>query len=145
MPLIDREIIPWLRLGHGLYNTTIIILFFPQAWMGLRIRRARKAGAPIPIEAVKKHRQRGPVLALLGIIGFFIGLTVVTLDQRNYLEYWQHLVNGSAIVMLLAATYAISKKIKGPDSPYRVPHFIIGIILLVLYLYEALLGAGILF
>jgi uncharacterized membrane protein len=87
----------------------------------------------------------GPVLTVLGIAGFFAGLTVITLDERNYLEYWHHLFTGLTIVLLLGVTYYLSKWIKGPDSPYRTPHFVIGIVILCLYLLEALLGVGILF
>lgn len=146
MPLIDREIIPWLKLTHGLYNTTVIILFFYQARLGITIRSRRKANAPLPTGEVKRHRKMGPVLTVLGIIGFFAGLTVVTLDEQSrYLEYWHHLFTGLAIILLLAAAYFVSKRIKGPDSPYRTPHYVIGILILCLYLLEAFLGLGVLF
>lgn len=145
MSLIGKEIVPWLRLVHGAYNSAVLLLFFRQAWLGFTIRRMRKMKAPLPLDAVKRHRKRGPVLTALGVIGFFAGLTVVTLDERNYLEYWHHLFNGLAIVLLLLVTYRLSKRIKGPDSPYRTPHFVIGILILYLYLVEAFLGIGILF
>lgn len=145
MSLIDKEIISWLRLGHGLYNSIVILLFLRQGWLGLAIRRARKAKAPLPLKAIKKHRKSGPVLTVLGVLGFFIGLTLVTLDERNYLEYWHHLFTGLAIVLLLLATYRLSRKIAGPDSPHRTPHFAIGVAILCLYLVEAFLGVGILF
>ena len=144
MSLIDKEILSWLRLGHGLYNSAVILLFFYQARLGLRIRKARKVKAPVPVNAVRRHRKMGPVLTVLGISGFFIGLTLVTLDERNYLEYWHHLFTGLAIVLLLLATYRVSKKIAGPDSPHRTPHFAIGVVILCLYLIEAFLGVGIL-
>ena len=145
MPLIDKELIPWLRLGHGLYNSLVILLFLYQGWLGLRIRRARLAGAPLPVGAVRRHRKMGPVLAVLGIIGFSAGLVVVTLGERRYMENWHHLFTGLAIVLLLAATYHISRKIKGPDSSYRNTHLALGIAIICLYLLEAFLGIGILF
>ena len=144
MPLISKELIPWLRLGHGLYNSLVILSFFYQASLGLMIRRARKANAPLPLTAIWRHRKLGPVLATMGIIGFFIGLTVVTLDTRNYLEFWPHLFTGFAIVLLLISTYLLSKRIKGPDAPVRNLHLSVGIAIICLYLLEAFLGIGIL-
>jgi hypothetical protein len=60
------------------------------------------------------------------------------------LEYTSHFFTGFAIALLLVTTWAVSRKIKGPDSRYRTPHFIVGIAILGLYLVEAVLGLGIL-
>ena len=145
MPLINKELIPWLRLGHGVYNSLVILSFFYQARLGVVIRRARKANAPLPLTAIRRHRKLGPILATMGIIGFFIGLTVVTLGDRQYLDNWPHLFTGMTIALLLAATYHISRKIKGPAPSFRNMHLTLGITILCLYLVEAFLGIGILF
>lgn len=144
MEPINKELIPWLRLGHGLYNSLVILAFFYQARLGVVIRRARKANAPLPLTAIRRHRKMGPILATMGVIGFFIGLTVVTLGDRLYLEHWHHLFTGLAIVLLLIYTYTLSKRIKGPDVPVRNLHLGVGIAILCLYLFEAFLGIGIL-
>lgn len=142
--MIDKDMLPWLRLAHGLYNSTVIFLFFFQAAMGLSIRSARRSGRPLPVAAARRHRKLGPVLEILGIAGFLAGLTIVTLGERNYLEHWHHLFIGAAIVSLIVVTVRVSSRISGPDSPLRAVHFRLGIAILALYVLEALLGIGIL-
>jgi hypothetical protein len=51
---------------------------------------------------------------------------------------------GCLIVLCLVTTVVLSRNIKGPDSPYRTPHFILGIAILCLYLIEVVLGIGVL-
>lgn len=143
-PLIDRQLLAALRLGHAAFNTSVLLLFLYQAKLGLSIRRARKAGATLPFPAIKRHRKMGPILAVLGVLGFCAGIGLVLLDTGNILEFPPHLFGGIGIVALLCTSYVLSRFIKSPDSPYRTPHFIVGILLLVLYVLEALLGLGVL-
>ncbi len=143
-PLIDRQLLSSLRLVHGGYNTLAALLFFYHASLGVRIRRARRAHGPLPFTLIKRHRKGGPVLVVLGIVGFFIGFTLVLLDSGNLLQFPYHFLVGCAIVLSLTATFILSRKIKGPDSPYRTPHFHLGIAILCLYAVEVLLGLGVL-
>ena len=142
-PLIDKHLLADLRPVHGVYNTIVMLLFLYQGWLGLRIRRERRARAPLPIPVVKRHRRMGPVLVILGGLGFLEGLTLVLLDTGKVLEFPPHLFTGLTIVVLLIATYKISRDIKGPDSPYRTPHFILGIAILCLYLVNVVIGLGV--
>ncbi len=143
-PLISRQLLSSLRLVHGGYNLSVALLFFYHASLGIRIRRARRAGGPLPFGLIKRHRKGGPILAGLGIAGFFIGFTLVLLDSGRVIAYPSHLIVGTFIVLSLIATFAISRKIKGLDSPYRTPHFHLGMIILCLYLIEVFLGLGVL-
>ena len=142
-PLIDRQLLADLRPVHGVYNTIVMLLFLYQGWLGLRIRRDRRVRAPLPVPVVKRHRRMGPVLAILGGIGFLEGLTLVLLDTGRVLDFPPHLFTGLTIVVLLIATYKISRDIKGPDSPYRTPHFILGVAILCLYLANVVIGLGV--
>lgn len=144
-PLIDKELLLGLRWVHAFYNGAILLLFFYHGWLGGKIRSGRKAKVPLPFPAIKRHRKMGPVLVILGVTGFFIGFTLVMLHTGNLLEYPLHFFTGLLIVTLLVTTWTLSRNIKGPDSPYRTPHFIVGIAILCLYLVEAVLGLGILF
>ena len=144
-PLIDIRLLSNLRLAHGIYNTCVMLLFFYHAWIGFAIRRARKAKAPLPFHYIKRHRKMGPVLTVLGIIGFLIGLTLVLIHTGHVLKFPSHLFIGLALVALLLATYTLSRKIKGLDSAHRTPHMFLGITILCLYLIEVVLGIGILF
>ena len=144
-PLIGRQLLLNLRWVHAFYNGVVLLLFFYHGWLGATIRRARRAKAPLPFAAIKRHRKMGPFLVILGVTGFFIGFTLILLHTGNVLEYPPHFFTGLAIVILLMTTWAVSRKIKGPDSPYRTPHFAVGIAILCFYLSEAVLGLGILF
>jgi hypothetical protein len=144
-PLIDKQLLSSLRLVHGSYNFLVMLLFFYHGWLGITIRRARKSKAPLPLAAIKRHRKTGPVLAIMGGFGFLIGFTLILLDTGNVLEFPSHFLVGCTIVLCLLSTFLISRKIKGPDSPYRIPHFVLGITILCLYLIEVFLGIGVLF
>ncbi len=143
-PLIDRSLLSYLRLVHGSYNTIVMALFFYHARLGVTIRRARRAHTPLPFQTIKRHRKGGPVLAGLSVFGFCIGLTLVVLDTGNVLEYPPHFLAGLTIVLCIIGTFIISRRIKGPDSPYRTPHFILGIAILCLYVIEVFFGLGVL-
>lgn len=144
-PLIDRQLLADLRPLHGVYNAMVMLGFLYQAQLGLGIRRARRSQTAPPFPAIRRHRKMGPVLAVLGGIGFLEGLTLVLLDTGNVLEYPPHIVTGILIVILLITTYKISGDIKGPDSPSRTPHFVLGVIILCLYVANVLIGIGVLF
>jgi hypothetical protein len=138
-------LIQYVKLLHGFYNALVLFLFFYQAWLGLTIRRTRRSKAPFPVASVKRHRKAGPVLAILGGLGFLVGLTLVLMDTGRILEYPLHLCVGLVIVPLLISAFIVSRKIKGPDSPFRMPHFILGMCILLLYVIQSFLGLGILF
>lgn len=141
---MDRQIIVYLKLLHGSYNSIVMLLFIYQLWTGLRIRKERTSGTR-SFDAIKKHRKFGPVLALLGLAGFFIGLAVVYLDKGHVMKYPMHFTAGAAIAFLIAAAYFFSRKITTEDRTWRTFHFITGVILVCLYPLQALLGLGILF
>jgi hypothetical protein len=121
-----------------------MLLFLYQGRLGFRIRRDRREHAPLSLPVIKRHRRAGPVLAMMGGLGFFAGLTLVLLDTGNVLEYQLHFFTGLSIVVLLIATYRISRDIKGPDSPFRTTHFALGVAILCLYLVNMFLGIGVL-
>ncbi len=134
-----------LKIMHGVYNFVVMCLFFYQGGLGLSIRRARRAAAPFPVGAVRRHRKNGPALAILAGLGVLTGLTLVLIDTGKLLEYPPHLFVGLSIGLLVLSTFRVSRKIKGPASPFRTPHLVLGIGILVLYLAQSFLGLGVLF
>lgn len=142
-PSLIRLIIPWLALGHGVFNCVLMLLFFYQAWLGLAIRKARITYTPAPHVVVRRHRKTGPVLAILGTIGFLAGILIVLIDKGKLFEYPLHFFMGLVIVLCLGATYYISLRIKTQDSAYRNPHRAIGILMLCVYPIQSLLGLSI--
>lgn len=143
-PLIDKQLLVILRPVHGAYNVIVTLLFLYQGRLGFRIRRDRRARAPLPVPVIKRHRRMGPVLMIMGMLGFLDGLTLVLLDTGKVLQFPPHLFTGLTIIVLLIATYKISRDIKGPGSPYRTPHFAFGSVILCLYLVDVIIGIGVL-
>jgi hypothetical protein len=134
----------YLKILHGTYNILIMLLFFYQGWLGLKIRRERKAGGQRDFSVIRKHRKFGPFLVLLGILGFLAGLVLVVIDTGHLIEYPLHLTVGLVLACLITAIYIIAKKIKGIDSPLRNLHFTMGSILVGLYLVQCFIGLGVL-
>lgn len=143
-PLIDQGLLVNLRLVHGSYNSCMLLLFICHGWLGLSIRQARLQHAALPMQAVRRHRRLGPILASMGGLGFMTGLTLVLLDRGSVLAFPLHLLVGVVLVTLLAATYLVSRKIRGADPAWRALHFALGIAILCVYLVEVFLGLGIL-
>ena len=141
-PLISRELIAMFKLAHGLFNLSLLLLFIYHARNGLLIRRARTAKTSLPLQAIKKHRRMGPLLAMLGAAGFSAGLILVMLDTGNIFTYPLHLLVGLAILLLLFFTYRVSKAIAGPSAPARDLHYRLGLVILALYLVNVVLGIG---
>jgi hypothetical protein len=131
------------KLAHGSFNSLLALTFFYQAWMGLRIRSGRKRGEPRPV-VVKRHRRIGPFLVVLGVLGFCLGLTLVLIDKGRVLVYPLHLAVGALIVLFLLGQYAVSRKIKGAESPWRTPHLAIGVGIVLLYVFQILVGLSVL-
>ncbi len=131
------------KLVHGSFNALLALVFFYQAGMGLAIRRGRKTGEP-RVKAMRRHRRLGPYLVVLGIFGFCAGLILVIIDKGRVLEYPLHLAVGAMIVLFLIGQYAVSRRIKGMESPWRTPHLCIGVGIVLLYVLQIVVGIGVL-
>ena len=142
--MIAREWVDLLRILHGAFNALVALAFLYQGWLGLKIRKAGKTGDAKDFNTIKRHRGNGPVLVLLGILGYFAGATLVHIDKGHFLEYRAHHLVGLSIVILLSITFLVSRKIKGPVSPWRTPHFLLGLAILGAYLVQLLMGLNIL-
>ena len=142
--MIDRQLVAYLKVVHAVFNTLLMLAFFSQAWMGLKIRSARKAGRPLPLPDIKRHRKTGPVLVLLGVTGLVSGMTLILLDTGDPLKYLFHLGNGTALISSMGATLFVSRKIAGTAVRARDLHFGIGGFILCVYIVQFVSGLSIL-
>jgi hypothetical protein len=143
-PPAVRQIIPWLALGHGIFNTLVMCCFCYQGWLGHVIRRHRLAGTRTPLPVVRRHRRFGPWLAGLGCAGFFAGLSLVVIDQGKVVAYPLHFSLGLALILTQVAAWAVSRKIKGSGAGGRSLHRLLGILILCLYPVQVFVGLGVL-
>ena len=142
--MIAREWMDYLRLAHGSYNAIVTLFFLYQGWLGLRIRKERTGGGRRDFSVIRRHRNIGPPLVLLGILGYLAGATLVCADKGHLFEFPYHAVTGAGIAVFLAVTFLVSRKIKGPLSPWRTPHLILGIAIIGAYVLQLFLGLNIL-
>jgi len=144
--MIEKELVAYLKLVHGLFNSLVFLLFCYQGWMGWRIRRSRQAGGPPSFAVVKRHRKTGPVFAGLGIMGYLFGLVLGWLNHNLNLNYRHtiHLPVGTVLAVAIVLAFLASRGIKSPDSSWRTHHFLLGLLLLSLYFFQVIIGLGIL-
>lgn len=140
----DKVTIAYFRYAHGFFNLLIMIMFFLQASIGLRIRRARKKENSLPTRTIKVHRVLGPLLTLSGMTGFLAGLSLVYIDHGTLWKYPLHLIFGLAITVALISTFTVSKRIKASEPHWRDIHLRIGIAILNLYVLQSVIGISIL-
>ena len=143
--MIDPQVAAYLKLIHGSYNLLVVCLFVYQGIVGILNRKKRVAGKQPSLRLIKRHRKLGKALTVLGPMGFLAGAVLTYTDQGHLLKYPFHFFFGIMITASIVATYVISGKIKGSNSPWRTPHFTLGILILCLYCIQVILGLGILF
>lgn len=136
-----RWAIPYLQLAHALFGGALLLAFCSQGVLGLLIRRRRLAGAP-DFVAVRRHRRLGPVLTRLLPLVFLAGLATAYLDHGAWVVYPTHLATGAGLVAAAGLTEYLSRRIRGPQSPWRTPHLALGVAIILLFLAQALLGLG---
>jgi hypothetical protein len=141
--MIDKQILAYLKLVHGTFNTIVFAFIVYQGFLGYSIRRARLAGITAG-GITRRHRKNGPVLVVLGIAGFFAGVVLVFLDYGHLLKYPLHFTNGALISTALVSMFLISKRIRAADTQWRAAHYRLGIATIFLYVIQLFLGLGIL-
>jgi len=144
MEVLNASVFPYFKYFHGVYNLLVILLFFYQAGLGLKIRRDRLTGRPMTIGAMKRHRRFGPFLSVLAAAGFLAGAGIVYLDEGRVFEHPVHFLTGLVILSLVCTTFLVSRKIRSGRKEWRNVHFVIGILILCLYLFQAYLGLNML-
>ena len=132
------------KVAHGLFNIFVFTVLLYQSWIGLKIRKGRETGQS-QFAAVKKHRKLGPILVFTGLLGYCFGLILVFIDKGQVLEYPLHLALGTLVMFFLAGQYVVSRRIKGRESSWRMPHLAIGIGILCLYVLQIITGMSVLF
>lgn len=137
--MLGEDIISILKLSHGSYNSLVFLGFLVQATFGLRMRAARRRGNP-KAGLVKFHRKFGPVLTVFGILGGLSGLVITYLDKGRILEYPFHLIGGMTVIVLIGSAFTASRAIKGKQEGPRKVHLTIGVLLLMAYLVQVMLG-----
>lgn len=140
-----QELVPVLQVGHGLFNAALLAAFLAQGRLGWRIRRGRVSGFAMDVLALKRHRRRGPILALLLGVGYLAGTVTALVHKGRWAPYPLHLAVGTLLIALVVATVVVSKRIQSPASPARTTHFLLGIVVLGVFFAQALLGLAVLF
>lgn len=142
--MLPRFLIPYLQIGHGLFNFSLFAVFLYHGRLGWLIRRNRQAGQALDVRTVRRHRALGPILAALLPFGYLGGLFLSYLDTGVWARFPLHLAGGTLLVVATSATWLISRNIRGVQSPWRTPHFFLGIAILSIFLVQVFLGLSVL-
>ena len=142
-PQAIRLMIPWFALGHGIFNSLVMLFFCYQGWLGHVIRRQRLAGGPAPLPVVRRHRRQGSWLVVFGWAGFFAGTVIALIDKgRVVTPHPLHFSLGLAMVLTLGGAWIASRQITGRGPEGRGCHRLLGILLLCLYPVQVMVGLG---
>jgi hypothetical protein len=141
--MVSDAVVSTLQVGHVLFNSALFFAFGFQGLLGLRIRKRRVAGALQDFSVVKRHRALGPRLATLLPVGYLAGLITAYLHKGLWVRYPGHLAAGTALLLVAGAAVMVSKRIRGAHSPWRTPHFALGVLLLCSFLVQIYLGLNI--
>jgi len=132
-----------LQLAHVIFNSVLFFALCFQGVLGWRIRRKRVAGVLQDFSVVKRHRALGPVLAALLPISYLVGLITAYLHNGRLVRYPLHFAIGGFLVAVLGTSFLVSRRIRGAQSPWRTPHFALGLLLLSTFLVQIYLGLDI--
>lgn len=135
-----KTLIPYMTIGHALFNTCLFIAFIYQAFLGWNIRENRISDDKPATEEIRRHRKIGPILTALVPLGFLAGLTLTYLDSGNIAKHPLHLGVGTLLVIAVISTWLISKNIKGTSLNWRTLHFTVGVAIILLFLSQISLG-----
>lgn len=141
--MVSDRVVSTLQLAHVLVNSALFFALLYQGRLGWRIRRRRVAGVLPDFSVVKRHRALGPILATLLPFGYLVGLITVYLNKGLWVRYPGHLAVGTVLLVVVGATFLVSRKIRGAQSPWRTPHFALGLLLLCAFLVQIYLGLNI--
>ena len=141
--MVSDRVVSTLQLAHVFVNSALFFALAYQGLLGWRNRRRRVAGVPPDFSVVKRHRALGPVLATLLPFGYLAGLITVYLHKGLWVRYPGHLAVGTILLVVVCSTYLVSKKIRGPQSPWRQAHVALGLLLLCTFLVQIYLGLNI--
>jgi len=141
--MVSDRVVSALQLAHVLANSALFFAFAYQGLLGWRIRRRRIAGVLPDFSVVKRHRALGPVLATLLPIGYLVGLITVYLHKGIWVRFPGHLAGGTVLLVVVCSAFLVSRRIRGAQSPWRTPHFALGLLLLCTFLVQIYLGLNI--
>jgi uncharacterized membrane protein SirB2 len=140
---MDKELITYLAFLHAGYNLSIFAMFLYTASLGVRIRHARLRAENNPTLR-KRHRKLGPLLGVLGSLGFVAGAGLIFMDAGHIMKYPPHFLMGLLLVILIVATFMVSRKINNKEPRWRTIHFALGIIIIITYIAQVLAGLAVL-
>jgi len=141
--MVSDGVVSALQLAHVFVNGALFFALAYQGQLGWRIRRRRVAGVLPDFSVVKRHRALGPILAMLLPIGYLAGLITAYLHKGLWVRYPGHLAVGTVLLAIVFSTVLVSKRIRGAQSPWRTPHFALGLLLLSAFLVQIYLGLNI--
>jgi hypothetical protein len=142
--MASDRIVSALQFAHVFSNGALFLALAYQGRLGWRIRNTRVTGVLQDFSVAKRHRALGSVLATLLPVGYLTGLTTAYIHKGLWLRYPGHLAVGTVLLAIVFSVVLTSRGIRGIQSPWRTPHFALGLLLLSSFLVQIYLGLNIL-
>jgi uncharacterized iron-regulated membrane protein len=141
--MLPDSVVSALQIGHVFFNAALFVALAFQGLVGWRIRKRRIAGALPDFSVVRRHRTLGPVLAALLPMGNLAGVSITYLSRGLWVRYPGHFAAGTVLVAVAGATFLASRRIRGAQSPWRVRHAALGLVLLCVFCVQIFLGLNV--
>jgi hypothetical protein len=111
---------------HALINIAMALTALAQFFIGLQIRRLRKAADPVSPGLGRLHRRLGAALVISCFMGLFSGWLVVFNHYSALFVRPIHSLTGLGLALVFFLTFAVSNKIRVGDSGFRKAHYGLG-------------------
>jgi hypothetical protein len=144
---IPESVKVWSQFAHPLIMWVLLALTFYALYLGMQIRRTRKAEGDLKKELIKgkfnvRHYQMGSLLLALMVIGS-IGGMAVTYINNGKLFVGPHLLAGLGMTGLIAVSAALSPLMQKGVDWARYTHIFLNVVLLGLFGWQAVTGVQI--
>lgn len=141
---IPASIKPWLNFIHPLLMWVLLAISVYALYLGVQIRRTRKAEGEAKKELIKgkfniRHYQIGSLLLALMVIGTLGGMAVTYINNGK-LFLGSHLLAGLGMTGLIATSAALSPYMQKGHGWARYSHIFLNVALLGLFGWQAVTG-----
>ncbi|MGE5655697.1 MAG: DUF4079 domain-containing protein [Actinomycetota bacterium] len=145
---IPESVKVWLQFVHPALMWVLLAVAFYALYLGIQVQRTRNAQGELKKELIKgkfniKHYQIGSILLAVMVINTLIGLGVTYLNNGK-LFVAPHLLAGLGMTGIIASAAALSPYMQKGQDWARVSHIVLNVILIGLFLWQAVTGVEIL-
>ncbi len=144
---IPESVKVWSQFAHPVLMWIVFALAFYALYLGVQIRRTRKAEGDKKKELIKgkfsdRHHRIGSILLLLVVMGTFGGMAVTYINNGK-LFVGAHLLAGLGMVAVLTAAVSLVPFMQKGQTWARYLHIALNLVMLTIFTWQAATGVEI--